>query len=228
MSARIDTAAERARLDGLTGNTPGPWSQEHRRALDGGFRTQVFPSADPMNTIATLHWHSVPIEGGERTDRAENAALIASAPDLLTSYRAALDEIDRLRAENDKLRADMSGGSFYQEKDIDAMLETVETMRSEIEELDFLRHEGGPQSVAAMEALLRDTVLPILRRSAEDLFRCVSIRNVPSSVAPSDWRDIAEDMEAVLAVEAFVGRPDDEYGRTLNPILDARMWEAHR
>ena len=107
-------------------------------------------------------------------------------------------------------------------------MRTVETMRSEIEELDFLRHEGGPQSVAAMEALLRDTVLPILRRSAEDLFRCVSIRNVPSSVAPSDWRDIAEDMEAVLAVEAFVGRPDDEYGRTLNPILDARMWEAHR
>ena len=81
---------------------------------------------------------------------------------------------------------------------------------------------------AAMGTLLRETVLPILRRSAEDLFRCVSIRNVPDSVSPADWRDIAEDMEAVLAVEAFVGRPDDEYGRTLNPILDARMWEAHR
>lgn len=107
-------------------------------------------------------------------------------------------------------------------------MKTVETMRREIEELDFLRHEGGPQSVAAMETLLRETVLPILRRSAEDLFRCVSVRNVPSSVSPSDWRDIAEDMEAVLAVEAFVGRPDDEYGRVLNPILDARMWEAHR
>lgn len=72
--------------------------------------------------------------------------------------------------------------------------------------------------------LLRETVLPILRRSAEDLFRCVSVRNDPASVSGSDWRDIAEDMEAVLAVEAMVGRPDDDFGRILNPILDAAPW----
>ncbi|UXU73843.1 MULTISPECIES: hypothetical protein [unclassified Paracoccus (in: a-proteobacteria)] len=107
-------------------------------------------------------------------------------------------------------------------------IKTVEAMRDHIEELDFLRHEGGPQSVSAMEACLREVCLPALRRSAEDLFRCVSVRNDPASVSGSDWRDIAEDMEAVIAVEAFTGRPDDEYGRTLNPILDARMWEAHR
>ena len=32
------------------------------------------------------------------------------------------------------------------------------------------------------------------------------------------------DMEAVLAVEAIVGRPDDDHGRVLNPILDAAYW----
>lgn len=106
-------------------------------------------------------------------------------------------------------------------------IKTVEAMRDQIEELDFLRHEGGPQSVSAMETLMRETVLPILRRSAEDLFRCVSVRNDPTTVSGSDWRDIAEDMEAVLAVEAFVGRPDDDFGRILNPILDAAPWRHH-
>lgn len=139
--------------------------------------------------------------------------------------------LDKQRTSHLDMVTDAGDSSMWCKEEAELIrdhMRTVETMRSEIEELDFLRHEGGPQSVAAMEALLRDTVLPILRRSAEDLFRCVSVLNVPSSVSPSDWRDIAEDMEAVLAVEAFVGRPDDEYGRVLNPILDARMWEAHR
>lgn len=84
-----------------------------------------------------------------------------------------------------------------------------------------------PITESGAQALLRDTVLPILRRSAEDLFRCVSIDDDPASVSGSDWRDIAEDMEAVLAVEAMVGRPDDDYGRVLNPILDAAPWRHH-
>lgn len=75
--------------------------------------------------------------------------------------------------------------------------------------------------------LLRETVLPILRRSAEDLLRCVSVRNDPATVSGSDWRYMAEDMEAVLAVEALVGRPDDDCGRVLNPILDAAPWRHH-
>ena len=62
MSARIDTAAERARLDALAGHTPGPWDCE--------------------------------IQDGRLSD----CRLIAAAPDLLTGYRAALDEIDRLTA----------------------------------------------------------------------------------------------------------------------------------
>lgn len=95
------------------------------------------------------------------------------------------------------------------------------------DEADFLRHEGGPQSVAAMEETLRDTVLPLLRRNAEDLLRCVDVGADPATISGSDWRDIAGDLEAVLAVERFVGRPDDEYGRFLDPVLDAASWRAH-
>tara|TARA_B000000460_G_scaffold248815_2_gene227337 strand:- start:4066 stop:4518 length:453 start_codon:yes stop_codon:yes gene_type:complete len=103
-------------------------------------------------------------------------------------------------------------------------IQTVIDMNETILELDFLRHEGGPQSVAAMEACLRDVALPILRANAEDIFRCVSIKADPASVYRYDWLDIAPDMEAVLAVEALVGRPDDDHGRVLNPILDAAYW----
>ena len=84
-----------------------------------------------------------------------------------------------------------------------------------------------PITESAALTLLRETVLPILRRSAEDLFRCVSIDDDPDFVSGSDWCDIAADMEAVLAVEAMVGRPDDDHGRILNPILDAAPWRHH-
>lgn len=96
------------------------------------------------------------------------------------------------------------------------------------DEADFLRHEGGQQSVAEMEATMRDTILPLLRRNAEDLVRCVSIGADPMTISDSDWRDIAPDLEAVLAGEAFVGRPDDEHGHVLNSILDGRPWESRR
>ena len=105
-------------------------------------------------------------------------------------------------------------------------MKTVETMRCEIDELDFLRHEGGTQSVAAMESTMRHTVLPLLRRTAENLLHCVSVEADPSTISPCEWQDIAADLEAVAAVESFVGRPDDEYGPVLNPVLDARKWEA--
>ena len=95
------------------------------------------------------------------------------------------------------------------------------------DEADFIRHEGGEQSVAAMEDAMRDTVLPLLRRNAEDMLRCVAVGADSETISGSDWRDIADDLEAVLAVERFVGRPDDEYGRVLDPVLDAASWRAH-
>lgn len=141
-----------------------------------------------------------------------------------------LEWLEKQRQDHADMVTDAGDSSIWCKEEAEAIREhirTVEAMRDQIEELDFLRHEGGPQSVAAMEACLRDVVLPILRSTAEDLFRCVSVRLDPDSVSPSDWRDIAPDMEAVLAVEAFVGRPDDDYGSRLNPILDAAPWRHH-
>lgn len=73
---------------------------------------------------------------------------------------------------------------------------------------------------------LRTLVLPILRRTAEDMLRCVSVGNDPATIASADWRDIADDLRAVLVVERIVGRPDDGCAM-LNRVLDARYWERH-
>ena len=139
--------------------------------------------------------------------------------------------LDKPRAQNLDMVTDAGDSSLWCKEEAELIrdhMKTVETMRREINELDFLRHEGGAQSVAAMESTMRHTVLPLLRRTAEDLLRCVSVQADPSTISPCDWRDIAADLEAVAAVESFVGRPDDEYGRVLNPVLDARTWEAHQ
>ncbi len=150
--------------------------------------------------------------------------------DFACRTKRLLEWLEKQRNDYADMVTDAGDASLWCKDEAEAIrdhIKTVEAMRDQIEELDFLRHEGGPQSVSAMETCLRDVCLPALRRSAEDLFRCVSVRNDPASVSGSDWRDIADDMEAVIAVEAFTGRPDDEYGRILNPILDAAPWKHH-
>lgn len=141
-----------------------------------------------------------------------------------------LEWLEKQRQDYADMVTDAGDSSLWCKDEADNIREhikTVEDMRDQLSELDFLRHEGGPQSVSAMETALRDLVLPELRHTAEDLFRCVSVRLDPGSVSPSDWRDIAPAMEAVLAVEAFIGRPNDDYGSRLNPILDAAPWRHH-
>ena len=96
------------------------------------------------------------------------------------------------------------------------------------DEADFLRHEGGQESVAAMEAALRATI-PVMRRTAAEYLEGVMIRHNPDTIAPSEWEEIAPDLEAILAAEAVVGRLDDDDDRDrlwLNPILDAGKWRA--
>lgn len=110
---------------------------------------------------------------------------------------------------------------------IRAQAAEIDELRLLSDEADFIRHEGGSESVAAMEEAMRDTVLPLLRRNAEDLLRCVAVGADPATISGSDWRDIADDLEAVLTVERFLGRPDDEYGRVLDPVLDAASWREH-
>ncbi|MBM3603609.1 MAG: hypothetical protein FJX25_02400 [Alphaproteobacteria bacterium] len=142
-----------------------------------------------------------------------------------------LEWLEKQRQDHADMVTDAGDASLWSKDEAEKIrdhIQTVIDMNEMLIELDFLRHEGGPQSVGAMEKCLREVCLPALRSSAEDLFRCVSVRNDPASVSGSDWRDIAPDMEAVLSVEAFVGRPDDEYGRTLNPILDTAPWRHHQ
>lgn len=144
-----------------------------------------------------------------------------------------LDWLENQRRGHADMVTDAGDASLWCKEEAERIADHAQTvidlneLRLQAEEMDFMRHEGGPQSVAAMEACLRDVALPQLRASAEDLFRCVSVRNDPASISGADWRDMADDMEAVLAVEAFVGRPDDEHGRILNPVLDAASWRHH-
>ena len=71
---------------------------------------------------------------------------------------------------------------------------------------------------------LRTIVLPVLRAHADDILRCVAVRDDPATITGSDWRDIADDLRAVLVIERIVDRPDD--GRAmLNSVLDGRYWE---
>ena len=76
--------------DQLAG-TPGPWLQSHRKNQDDMYRTQVYPANDTDNTIATIHWHSVKIDGGLKTDRAELSRRIARVPAMEEALLAAVE-----------------------------------------------------------------------------------------------------------------------------------------
>lgn len=75
MTDRIDTTAEREWLTTLDGHTPGPWDASGLTVYD-----------TCMDGVASCHADA-------------DARLIAAAPDLKSTLAAALDEIDRLRAE---------------------------------------------------------------------------------------------------------------------------------
>ena len=62
----------------MTSFTKGKWSQSHREGSDGMYNTEVYD--DRGHTICILDWHTEP--NATRTDRPENAALIAAAPDM--------------------------------------------------------------------------------------------------------------------------------------------------
>lgn len=123
----------------------------------------------------------------------------------------------------------MARGTFHEVSawNLDEAVSTIHALLDEIDRLTAAL-VAAEDRVAAMESPLRGAVLPLLRRVAEDLLRCVSVNADPATISGSDWRDIAADMEAVLAVEALVGRPYDQYGRVLDLVLDSRPWEAHR
>lgn len=109
-----------------------------------------------------------------------------------------LEWLEKQRQDHADMVTDAGDASLWSKDEAEKIrdhIQTVIDMNEMLIELDFLRHEGGPQSVGAMEKCLREVCLPALRSSAEDLFRCVSVRNDPASVSGSDWRDIAPDMD---------------------------------
>lgn len=75
----------------LKGITPAPWQCEHRKGLDGMYRTEVF--SENYGEIACLYWTPDRSEKGvTKTYRNKNAKLIAAAPQLAS-------EVVRLEAQ---------------------------------------------------------------------------------------------------------------------------------
>lgn len=183
----------------MEGVTAGPWEQ------DGPISAKIVWSGPDVRVCFMAS------DG----PASKNARFIAAARELVP---ALTDERDAAVARAEQAEA----------REAEALRRENARLMAEIAELDFLRHEGGSDSVAAMEAMLRGAVLPILRAYAEDLLRCVSVGDDPATISGADWRDIADVLDAVCEAERFVGRPDDEYGALLNPVLDARTWEGHR
>lgn len=85
MSARIDTAAERAKLDGLTGHDPAPWCTEYDE-WDGRYVTTLERLNETLVPIAKV---GVDYDEPFKSRQQACASLIAAAPDLLVGYRAA-------------------------------------------------------------------------------------------------------------------------------------------
>ena len=121
--------------------TPGPWSQDHRRGKDGGYRTQVFDASG--SEIATLAWHPKPArhEDGRKiisTDRAENAELIVAMhealPTLLHQLAEREAEVERLRAENLRVRGQRIAALVQRNEQREAK-EAAERAREEAREL---------------------------------------------------------------------------------------------
>lgn len=168
----LDLAKLRAEtLALLDGTTPGPWWTDGK--YDGremgcaiiAARTDAGPL--PGNPTRGMVAFSSAITNTQARGCEANARLIAAAPALAADTLRLLDEIERLRAENNKLRDDMSGGSFYQEDDIDAMQNEIERLRSVLQDIveswdwwtvdEYDRDRGGlADSIPAARAALAE------------------------------------------------------------------------
>lgn len=75
--------------------TPGPWETAYRKNGNGMFRQDIFD--DMGRTIAVASWHPVRVDDRTtRTDREDNAHLIAAAPEMYEELVQANDIIRKL------------------------------------------------------------------------------------------------------------------------------------
>lgn len=91
MTDHIDTAAERAKLEGLADHRPGPWYAGQPEDAHGWW----IVSADPE------HYENLDASGDGGFCEPE-ARLIAAAPDLLATVHRLLDALDAERARAEK------------------------------------------------------------------------------------------------------------------------------
>jgi hypothetical protein len=82
---------------------------------------------------------------------------ISGLPDFAESY------VKALAAERDRLAAELAGGSFYQEKDIDAMQDRIRALEAQLAEA---RAEGWRRGIEAAAAVNNFQAQEILDNAA--------------------------------------------------------------
>lgn len=133
----------------------------HRAALEAVMPEgdkRLWPNLDVANAIRgvvdeALARYDVPSDAYEQ-DILIDAACVRLA-DKLAAPPPEPDELERLRAENERLRAELADGSFYKESDIDALQDRAKTAEQALAEarealqglVNALEIEPGPRGV---------------------------------------------------------------------------------
>jgi hypothetical protein len=108
---------------------------------------------------------------------------ISGLPDFAESY------VEALAAERDRLAAELAGGSFYQEKDIDAMQDRIRALEAQLAEA---RAEGWRRGIeAAAEvctAVIRDYRIMKKDGTTQETARVHHVAHGLVSVAREDIR----------------------------------------
>ena len=96
-----DATAIRAQMEALAGFSAGPWIYyADLPSVEPNWH--IVTTSNKMRVLANVH-----IEPGNAMDVA-NASLIAAAPDMRETILALCDALDDLRAENERLRAELA------------------------------------------------------------------------------------------------------------------------
>lgn len=190
MTDHIDTARERAKLEPLTGYTPGPWAvgiDDDGNPLSG--RPCVSASEDLDCGI--VHWDGF-VQEYWRSARGDkeilaNAHLIAAAPSLLATVHRLLDALDSERGRAEKAEAERAS-EWRKRRDAegsrDAARAACDTMRAErdnecAEHTDTL--ELLDQALARLAAVKRGS--KCARCGSDDGFGCYEC------IPPADAED---------------------------------------
>lgn len=115
MTDKPDTKAIRAQMEALDGHTAGPWFSSNQPGdwgLGGAhhIHTQEANPYEWDQSICHVEYQTPYCLGEKRSVieaaglAAANARLIAAAPDMHDTIQSLCDEVDRLRAENERLR----------------------------------------------------------------------------------------------------------------------------